>query len=94
MGYSLLSHRVLESETISLTGAPARARNSKSPSSLIIGSVNPRGSCHARPGASGFPFSSSKKPVSLKPVNAMAATTQPASWAAFEATDITVCASL
>ena len=79
--------------TISFSNAPARARNSKSPSSLIIGSVIPRGSCQANPGESGLPDASIRTPVSLKPVNPIAITLPPAISAAFAATDITVLAS-
>ncbi|CAB4542810.1 unannotated protein [freshwater metagenome] len=78
---------------ISFSNAPARARNSKSPSSFSIGSVIPRGSCQANPGASGFPVSSIKTPVSLNPVNPIEITFPPAISAALEATPITVLAS-
>ena len=80
-------------EAISFNSAPARARNSKSPSSFRIGSVIPRGSCHANPGASGLPAPSIRTPVSLKPVNPIARTFPPAISAAFEATAVTVFAS-
>ena len=79
--------------TISFNCAPARARNSKSPNSLMIGSVIPRGSCQAKPGASGVPASSIKTPVSLNPVKPIAITFPPANSAAFDATEITVLAS-
>ena len=59
----------------------------------MIGSVKPRGSCHAKPGASGLPAPSIKMPVSLKPVKPIAATLPPASSAAFAATAVTVFAN-